>query len=96
MRYILVDFSDGHCGSDEREALMFDDDKDDDYIDWICEHYFAEYIDSHDTDAGDPDDYYSEEEYQADYESFVENCRFDWFEITDDPRIIKLHKWTKC
>ena len=67
MRYILVDFSDGYCGSDEIEALMFDDDKDDDYIDWICEHYLAEYIDSHDTDAGDPDDYYSEEEYQAYY-----------------------------
>ena len=95
MRYILVDFYDGYCGSDESEALMFDDDKTDDYIEWVCQNDLAVYIDNHDTDAGDPDDYYTMEEYQADYEDFVANCGYEWNEITD-PEEIKQYDWDKA
>ena len=94
MRYIIVDFYNGYATSNERKALAFDDDRTDDYIEWICENYLTDYAYSHAGDYIDRGDYYSDEDYEAALEEFIDGCEFEWYE-EDYPEVIKKYNWIK-
>ena len=90
---ILATFSDGYCGSDEQLALIFPDGTSSKQIEDYLYEELLNYMDEHDTDIGDPEDYDTEEDYGFARENWVSDSGFDWFEVDEDSDIIDDYEW---
>lgn len=93
MRYVNVVYSDGYCGSEEEFNWAFPDGTEDTEIDTICENYMYQYIDNHETDIGEYDDYESDTDYNDTYENFCAECSYNWIDVSEYPNIINDTKW---
>ena len=90
---ILATFSDGYCGSDEELALIFPNGTPARKIDEYLYEELSQYMDSHETDVGEPEDYDTEEDYELAHENWVSDSGFDWFEVDEDSDIIDDYTW---
>lgn len=90
---ILATFSDGYCGSDEKLALIFPDRASTKQIDDYLYEELLRYMDEHDTDIGDSEDYDTEEDYILARENWVSDCGYDWFEVDEGSDVIDDYIW---
>lgn len=81
MRYIVVERSNGYCGSEVTEYYAFSDDTSDAYIDRFIEEGMYDYAEDYEylVKAWDED-----WESEADRHDYYVNCYFSWREATEE------------
>ena len=83
--YFKITFSNGYCGCDEEIYEEFNTEKEaEEYADEYLTGGMYSFYEPDSRFIGDKEDYESEEEYLAAYDSYQEDCTYDIKEITKE------------